>query len=173
MHGEDMNDVIKLVLCIPTGSPEVQSEGFGEGGTTKGHEPDWKALAKQLLQTISMMDTSSDAAMEGEMSDEEAIKAIDQMTSRVLWGKQEKDNPASSYQNANYTEHAAVGMMMDNEGDDKDEDNEGDDKKPQGPFGMKEGDDDGEEEEEGLQIKPGKLKDSAMSALKKGKHNGF
>lgn len=77
-------------------------------------EPDWKSIAKQLIQAISMIDSATDGAMEGDMSDEEAIKAADAMTSRILWGKQEDDNPMSSYQNANYQATTANGMVMQN-----------------------------------------------------------
>lgn len=80
-------------------------------------ETDWKSLCKQLLQAISLMDTQTDAAMEEEMTDEEAIKAIDQMTSRILWGKQEDNNPFSSYQNMNYGKNVAAGLVMSKEAD--------------------------------------------------------
>lgn len=99
------------------GEEDEDEEGKEDGEDEEGDEPDWKALCKQLLQAITDMDSQTDAAMEGGMSDEEAIKAIDQITSRVLWGKQEENNPFSSYQNMNYGKSVAAGMIMDKEAD--------------------------------------------------------
>lgn len=90
--------------------------------TASEGEPDWKSIAKQLLQAISMIDTHTDGVNAGTEKPEGALQAIDNETSRILWGKQEASNPSSSYQNANYSEHAAAGLMMGNEGNDKDND---------------------------------------------------
>jgi hypothetical protein len=81
----------------------------------KGAEPDWKQIALQLLQAVSMMDTHTDGWESGKETPDGALSAIDDETSRILWGKQDDDNPMSSYQNANYSEHTANGLMMDNE----------------------------------------------------------
>lgn len=75
---------------------------------------DWKSIAKQLLQAVSMMDTHTDAYEDGEEEADGALKAIDHETSRVLWGKQTDDNPMSSYQNANYGATTANGLVMTN-----------------------------------------------------------
>lgn len=75
---------------------------------------DWKSVAKQLLQAVSMMDTHTDGVEAGTEEPEGALKAIDNETSRILWGKQEEDNPMSSYQNANYNKTTANGLVMTN-----------------------------------------------------------
>lgn len=77
-------------------------------------DTDWKSIAKQLLQAVSMMDTHTDGVDSGTEDPEGAIKAIDNETSRILWGKQEDDNPRSSYQNANYGKTTANGLVMTN-----------------------------------------------------------
>lgn len=75
---------------------------------------DWKSIAKQLIQAVSMMDTHTDGVNSGTEDPDGALKAIDNETSRILWGKQEEDNPRSSYQNANYGQTTANGMVMTN-----------------------------------------------------------
>jgi hypothetical protein len=63
---------------------------------------------------ISAIDTHTDGAKEHRESEDGAIKAIDDETSRILWGKQDPGVKSESYQNANYSEKAAAGLMMDN-----------------------------------------------------------
>lgn len=96
------------------------NEGFSKWPSGKDEddqdsdELDWKSIAKQLLQSISMMDSHSDGYENGSESAEGALAAIDNETSRVLWGKQSNDNPMSSYQNANYGATTSNGMVMTN-----------------------------------------------------------
>lgn len=75
---------------------------------------DWRVVAKQLMQAISLIDTHTDGVNEGTEDPDGAIKAIDNETSRLLWGMQSEDNKLSSYQNANYFGKTANGFMMDN-----------------------------------------------------------
>ena len=103
---DDMGGVMEMISEVPDYKKQ-----------DTGGEPDWKSLAKQLIQAISLMDTQTDAAMSGEMSDAEAIAAIDQMTSRILWGKQSPENPNSSYQNENYSDSVAAGVVMEKPAD--------------------------------------------------------
>ena len=110
-----MDDGAFVKIMIGLGEPECDEEP--EGYEHKDCEPDWKSLCKQLLQCVTLMDSQTDAAEMGEMSDAEAIKAIDEMTSRILWGKQSEDNLQSSYQNANYSDTVAAGMVMENKAD--------------------------------------------------------
>lgn len=83
----------------------------------EGEGDDWKQLAAQLMQAISLIDTHTDGVNEGTEKPEGALEAIDNETSRLLWGKQDEDNPLSSYQNANYGKKTANGFMMENEAD--------------------------------------------------------
>lgn len=106
------------------GGPGMDHSDKPGGGPDKGmclndlmvcdDDLDWKSIAKQLIQAVSMMDTHTDGVEAGTEDPEGALKAIDNETSRILWGKQEEDNPMSSYQNANYGKTTANGMVMTN-----------------------------------------------------------
>ena len=78
---------------------------------------DWKSVAKQLMQAISLIDTHTDGVEDGSERADAAIAAIDNETSRLLWGKQDEDNPMSMYQNASYLDKVANGFMMENPAD--------------------------------------------------------
>lgn len=121
---------ISLIMGKMGGKPphdfkkeDEEEEEEGEDGSRFGSMPDcgmddeetdWKSVAKQLLQAVSMMDTHTDGVNSGTEEPEGALKAIDNETSRILWGKQEEDNPRSSYQNANYSETTSNGLVMTN-----------------------------------------------------------
>jgi len=123
--------------------PHGPKEDFGPGAFKgphgfeqqcgNGFDEDPQQLYEQLLEAISLIDTQTDSALSGANSPLDSIKAIDEITSRILWGKQTPENPDSSYQNANYGEHVAAGLMMDNKADanlpqEKDEDEDDDDR---------------------------------------------
>jgi len=128
-------DVIEVLIGIePTGEdgePSISVMNYDDGDdwmdddydddSDEGGE-DWEMLCRQLLEAVALMDTETDAALSGDMSYESAVQAIDNMTSRILWGDQEEDNPDSSFQNESYEENAAIGMMMedDDAGDEDD-----------------------------------------------------
>ncbi len=105
-HGEDDRGPMKSILDMDKGEDGEEAHG--------GCEIDWNVVGPQLLQVISMMDSHTDAALDGKMPDGAAIQALDNETSRVLWGKQEEANPLSSYQNANYSDSVAAGLIMEN-----------------------------------------------------------
>lgn len=113
---ESVNIDIKLILGAPGkmghGKPGCNKPGQSMMGDEI--QPDWKSIADQLLQSVSLMDTQTDAVEGGSMDPMAAIDSMDQMTSRILWGKQEDSNPLSSYQNANYGESVAAGLNMKN-----------------------------------------------------------
>lgn len=112
---ESINIDIKLIMGGGKpphfGKPDHDKHG---DDCDKMDEPDWKSIAKQLLQSVSMMDAHSDGYETGSESAEGALAAIDNETSRVLWGKQDDSNPMSSYQNANYGATTSNGMVMTN-----------------------------------------------------------
>jgi len=119
---ESINIDIKLIMG--GGKPPMGHHGDMDGDKKHGMlpgtcesdmgEPDWKSIAKQLLQSVSLMDTETDAVESAGMDPQAAIDAIDQMTSRILWGKQDDSNPMSSYQNANYGATTSNGLVMQN-----------------------------------------------------------
>jgi hypothetical protein len=119
-------DFIKIILGTKSDMPEMGGHGeHGEHGpqvaptceSLFGQEADWKQIADQLLEAISLIDTHTDGWEAGTEDAEGALKAIDNETSRILWGKQEDDNPQSSYQNANYSDKTSNGLMMENPAD--------------------------------------------------------
>jgi hypothetical protein len=128
MHGQ--NPFLELVLKMGPeahGGPHMDPREPGHHGPVEGKppmdgpqspcEPDWKQIALQLMESISLIDTATDGAESGSQTPDGALAAVDDMTSRLLWGKQEDDDPTSMYQNANYTEKTANGFMMDNPAD--------------------------------------------------------
>jgi hypothetical protein len=78
---------------------------------------DYEALYNELHEAIVLIDTQTDAVLgdgEDKIAPEDAIKAIDSITSRVLWGKQDGEmTDENSYQNKNYTDRGiAAGISV-------------------------------------------------------------